>query len=274
MSTAGRLTFLVVVLAVLSAVAVAVTMLLFAPLARYIPRAALAGILLVSAWRMVDREQLFYYVRTTRFDAVIVGATALTAVAISVEFCILVGTMLSFVLYIPRAARLHVLELTVTPERMLRERQAEDPRCGRILIFSLEGEMFFGSTPDLERHLELMESRAAADTRVLVLSMRHVRNPDAVCLTVLDQFLERLAARQVTVLLSGVRKHLWKVIGRSGLLRRFQSEKHIFREEGAFGSSTLEAVRCAYDILGADLCATCPRRGDGNGVKEPLYYMI
>lgn len=259
---------------VLSAVAVAVTMLLFAPLARYIPRAALAGILLVSAWRMVDREQLLYFLRTTRFDAVIVCATALTAVCISVEFCILVGTMLSFVLYIPRAARLHVLELTVTPERMLRERQEEDPRCGRILIFSLEGEMFFGSTPDLERHLERMESRVADETRVLVLSMRHVRNPDAVCLTVIDQFLERLAARQVTVLLSGVRKHLWKIIGRSGLQRRFQSEQHIFREEGAFGSSTLEAVRCAYDILGADLCTACPRRGAGNGAKEPLYYMI
>lgn len=119
-----------------------------------------------------------------------------------------------------------------------------------------------------------MESRLSPDTRVLVLSMRHVRNPDAVCLTIIDHFLERAAARQVTVLMSGVRKHMWKVMVRSGLVARFESEQHIFREEAAFGSSTLDAVRRAYEILGEDLCATCPRRGNANGNKEPLYYMI
>src|SRR4030066_758738 len=54
---------------VFSAVAVAAFVLLFAPLAQYIPRATLAGILIVSAWRMLDYERLKYYVRTTRFDA-------------------------------------------------------------------------------------------------------------------------------------------------------------------------------------------------------------
>ena len=118
------------------------------------PRAALAGILVVSAFRMVDRKQLRYYLRATRFDAGIVLITALAAVAISVEFCILIGTMLSFVLYVPRAARLHLSELTVTPERVIRERTAGDPPCGRIVIFDLEGEMFFGSSPELERHFD------------------------------------------------------------------------------------------------------------------------
>ncbi len=52
---------------VISAVAVALTMVLFAPYAYYIPKAGLAGILMLSAWRLVDRGQLFYYLRTTRY---------------------------------------------------------------------------------------------------------------------------------------------------------------------------------------------------------------
>ena len=124
----------------LAAVAVAATMLLFAPVARYIPRAALAGILMISAWRMVDRTQLVYHLRATRFDAGIVIATALAAVFISVEFCILIGVFLSFVLYVPRAARMHMAELTLTPERVIRERVPGDPRCNRILIYNLEGD--------------------------------------------------------------------------------------------------------------------------------------
>ena len=61
-------------------------------------------------------------------------------------------------------------------------------------------------------------------------------------------------------------------ISSSGL-EAMLGRKHIFREEEGVGSSTLDAVRYAYDLLAGDLCRTCPRRDEGNG-KEPLYYMI
>ena len=57
---------------VICAAAVALTVLLFGPLASYIPRSALAGILMLAAWRLVDRQQLAYHLRTTRSDAWIV----------------------------------------------------------------------------------------------------------------------------------------------------------------------------------------------------------
>src|SRR5213076_2799534 len=138
---------------VISAAAVAATVLLFAPLAQHIPQAALAGILMVTAGRMMDRKQLGYHLRTTRFDAGIVLATALAAIVISVEFCILIGVFLSFVLFVPRAARIRVTELTLTPERVIRERVSSDPPCGRMLLYDLEGELFFGAAPQLESHL-------------------------------------------------------------------------------------------------------------------------
>ena len=46
------------------------------------------------------------------------------------------------------AARIEISELTLTPERVVRGRQASDPPCNRVLIFDLEGELFFGSAPD------------------------------------------------------------------------------------------------------------------------------
>src|SRR5262249_17900676 len=95
---------------VIAAVAVAVIMLGFGHYASSIPKSALAGILIISAWRMVDRAQLRYHWRASRFDRWIVLATAVSAVAISVEFCILIGVMMSFVLTVQRAARLHLTE--------------------------------------------------------------------------------------------------------------------------------------------------------------------
>ncbi|HYT93749.1 MAG TPA: SulP family inorganic anion transporter [Gemmataceae bacterium] len=258
---------------VFSAVAVAVTVLLFADLAAYIPNAALAGILLVSAWRMVDRRQLLFHLRATRFDKRIVLATAFAAVAVSVEFCILIGVFLSFVLYVPRAARLHLSELTVTPERVLRERGPTDPPCDRILIYDLEGELFFGAAPALETHLTAIEKRAGVATRVVVLRVKRVRNPDAVCLALIDGFLRRLQARRITVLLCGVRPDVAWILRSTGVADRL-GPKGVFHETVGPESSTLDAVRHAYDLLAGDVCATCPRRGEASQSKEILYYMI
>src|SRR5262245_26115091 len=95
---------------VISAVAVGLTVVLFAPYAYYISKASLAGILMLSAWRLVGWRELGYYLRTTRFDACIVVATAVSAVAVSVEFCVLIGVFLSFILYVPKAARIDMNE--------------------------------------------------------------------------------------------------------------------------------------------------------------------
>jgi SulP family sulfate permease len=259
--------------AVFSAVAVAVTVLLCADLARYVPRAALAGILIVTAYSMVDRTRLLFHLRATRFDAGIVLATALAAIAVSIEFCILIGVFLSFVLYVPRAARLHLTELAATPERVVRERGPADVPCNRLLIYDLEGELFFGAAPDLEKHLAAIEKRAGTSVRVVVLRLKRVRNPDAVCLGLLDDFLRRMQERGVTVLLCGIRDDLYKVLHTTGLAARLGPER-IFREMVGPESSTLEAVRRAYELLREDVCPECPRRGELPQGKENWYYMI
>ena len=257
---------------VISAAAVAAIVIGFGDLARYIPRAALAGILIISAWRMVDRHQLFYHWRATRFDKGIVLATAISAVAISVEFCILIGVLMSFVLYVRRAARLHMVEMTVTPERVLRERLPADPRCGRMRIYSMEGELFFGSAPDLERDLEFIEKQATAEIRVVVLRIKRVRNPDAVCIHFIDAFLRRMNERKLPVLLCGVRPEMLKVMRKTGVADRLGVHQLFPEEEGEAQSSTLKAVRHAYDLLAGDVCSACPRRTEEH--REPMYYMI
>lgn len=256
---------------VFAAAAVALTVVLFAPLAHYIPRAALAGILLVAAWRLVDRKQLMYHLRATRFDMKIVLVTAVAAIAINIEFCILIGIFLSVVLYVGRAASLQLTELTMTPEHLIRERAASDPRCDRILIYNLEGELFFGSAPDLDRHFETIERQAQPATRVVVLRVKRVRNPDAVCLEVFDRLIDRLRERGIQVILCGVRKDFARVIRSTGLEAKLGKE-YIFQEKEVIFSATLDAIRFAYELLKGDHCSVCPRRGESR--QDVLYYMI
>jgi SulP family sulfate permease len=260
---------------VICAATVALTVLLFARFAYYIPRSGLAGILMLAAWRLVDRKQLRYHLKTSRSDAWIVGLTAISAVAISVEFCILIGVFLSFLFYVPRAARIHMTELVLAPERVVRERISSDPPCGRIRIFSLEGEFFFGAAPELEEHFDHICGLAREGIRVVVLRVKRARNPDPVCLAVLERFIDRMDKLGATVLLCGVRPDFMRIIESSGLARRLGEDKvFVFQETGAIWSSTLEAIRVAYEQLKGDVCAICPRYAESLEGKEGWYYMI
>ena len=258
---------------VFSAVAVAAFVLLFAPLAQYIPRATLAGILIVSAWRMLDYERLKYYVRTTRFDAGIVLATALSAVAVSVEFCVMIGTFLSFIFYVPRAAMMHLTELTITSDRVIRDRMRGDQPCSRMLIYDMEGELFFGSAQNLEKSLLRIEHRAVDGIRIIVLRLKRVRNPDAVCLSLIEDFLERMDNHGITVLLCGIRQDMFKVFEKIGLTTRLGPNR-IYTESDAAWSSTLAAVRDAHSMLGEDLCSHCPVARSKTSDDSKWHYII
>lgn len=256
---------------VISAIAVAVTMLVMAPWARFVPKAALAGVLMISAFRMVDSHKLAYHLRVTRMDAAIVLATAFAAVAISVEFCILIGVFLSFLIYLPRAAKVSAAQLIVTPENVIRERRATDRPCNRLLIYDFEGEMFFGASPDVEAELTRIKDEVDGGIKVVILRLKNARNLDGVCLDLLDHFIHQMRAGGVTVLLCGVRPAMMQVFTNARLEERLGPER-IFREEAAVWSSTTAAIATAYKILGNDICVNCPSRASEE--VGPWYSMI
>ncbi len=258
---------------VVSAIAVGATVLLFAPYAYYIPKAALAGMLMVSAFRMIDAHKLAYHMRVTKMDAVIVLATAISAVAISVEFCILIGTFVSFLIYLPKAARISMTELVLAKDGMIRERVASDPQCNRILIYSIEGELFFGSSGELETELGKVEEKAAGGVRVVLLRLKYARNLDGVCLDVIERFIQKMTDQKVTVILCGVRGDLLKIIQNVGW-EKWLGPNRIFAEGSAVWSSTFQAVDRAYEIIGTDRCPTCPLRTEEPGAVRGWSYMI
>ncbi|OBI51798.1 SulP family inorganic anion transporter [Mycobacterium sp. E796] len=247
---------------IVSAATVAAALLLFAPLLRYVPQAALAGLLLVTAARLVDFKRLIYTLKASRYDAGLVLVTAFTGVAIDLDKSVLLGVILSILLFVPRAAKLKAKELIVTPERVVRERISGDPADPSIVIYDVEGELFFGAAPELDRYLSEIRQRIESDDiRFVVLRLKRVRHPDVVCIERIEHFLRGEAARGVTVLLAGVRADTLTLLKNVGFQAWFPAE-HVFPEEDEEYSATLKAVRYAH-----------------NGLAEPappadLYYLV
>ena len=206
---------------IVSAATVAAALLLFAPLLRYVPQPALAGLLLVTAARLVDFKRLIYTLKASRYDAGLVIVTAFTGIAIDLDKAVLLGVILSILLFVPRAAKLKARELIVTPERVVRERLPGEPADPSIVIYDLEGELFFGAAPELDRYLEELQQRIADGSQMavkfVVLRLKRVRHPDVVCIEHIEHFLREETERGVTILLAGVRPDTLGMLNNVGI---------------------------------------------------------
>jgi sulfate permease, SulP family len=242
---------------------VAVLVLAFAPLTRYIPKAALAGLLIVAAAGLIDLARVRYISRASGYDALLMAATWIATLAVGVEFSIMLGVLVSALLFIPRASKLKIGELVVTEERVVRERVPSDPPTESVAIYDLEGELFFGAAPDLERYLqEAFDTVRARGIQHVVLRVKRVRSPDAVGLERLEHALRDAQANGITVYLAGIRPDLLRGMQRLRWNEWLPREQWFPEEEKEY-SSTLKAVRKAYDVVGLE------RRGDA-----VVYYLV
>jgi SulP family sulfate permease len=249
---------------VLTAGFVALSVIAFAPLARYVPKSALAALLLLTACRLIDFKRLAYTFRASRMDALVVIVTALSALAFGLDLGILIGVALSILLFVPRAAKLKVTELVVDPDNVVREMlPADRPNLGYI-IYDLEGELFFGAAPDLDRTFAEIEARAhQRNADHVLLRLKRVRNPDVVSLEHFENFLKSAQAAGLTVWLAGLKPDLLESFRRLGF-SSWIPDDHVFSQGADEESATLAAIRSIRSVL------------HGEPVEQPgvLYYSV
>jgi sulfate permease, SulP family len=142
-------------------------MLIAAPLASYIPLAALASVLAVVAWNMAEKQEFATLIRSSRGDATVLLATFLLTIFRDLTEGILVGFALGAVLFINRMAQMTGVEAEtplVTADRAddgdrvpYDSRLAADPD---VLVYRITGAFFFGAASTVGTVLD-----SIADTR-------------------------------------------------------------------------------------------------------------
>jgi SulP family sulfate permease len=127
-------------------------MLIAAPLASYIPLAALASVLVVVAWNMAEKQEFATLVRSSRGDAVVLLATFLLTIFRDLTEGILVGFALGAALFINRMAEMTGIETAPLVARDRADRTADrvpyDSRLAAdpdVLVYRISGAFFFGA---------------------------------------------------------------------------------------------------------------------------------
>ena len=183
-----------------------------------IPLAALGGVLMVTAARMVSRRTVAAVLRSTRSDAAVFILTALVTVAFDLIIAIQIGLA---------AAALFTLRKFASLSSVQRE-EISGPRTDgdeHIAIFRLDGAMFFGAAERI-----LQEISQVKDTQVAIIRLSQLRMLDATGAHALVEVISALELRGVTVLLKGVRPDHLALVTNVGVIRSLRHHKHLFTD--------------------------------------------
>ena len=231
--------------AIVHSLALVVVVLVGSGLVAAIPLAALAGVLMVTAVRMVEVHNVRSILRSTRSDALVLVLTALATVVFDLIVAVEIGVAAAAVLALRNIAR--STALTETPIREEIDPDEEhDLLREHIVAYRIDGALFFGAAQRF-----LIDLAQVADVRVVILRLPDLQVLDATGAQALGEIVADLEHRHITVLLTGPRPEHERLLRAVGALDRLASDRHVFVDlDAAIAHARLHVDRAVLDPEG------------------------
>jgi len=230
-------------------------LLVAAPLARFVPLAALAAILFVVAYNMGEWREIGTIVRLSKQDIAVWAATFALTVLADLTVAVEVGMMLAALLYIYRISQTTTV-VPVTRDYIEKSRPhiLQDKHVPPyVTILRIHGPFLFGTTEKL--------NDATADLKgfgqVVVVRLRNMTALDATGLHALEVLAERLRKSGKTLLLCGARDQPLATLERSDFLEHLGPENLLPHVEAALERA--KQINAAFGGVGSEMAADFSR---------------
>lgn len=196
-------------------------MIIAAPLASYAPLAALAGVLAVVAWDMVERHAMASLMRSSMSDAAALSATFLLTVFQGLTQAIVAGVAIGALSFIQRMADSAALSShgpllqPDMPDAPAGQRTAYESASGDrgIAVYRLSGAIFFGSAASLGVALD----RILSGQHTLILDFSGAALVDSSGANAISGFVWKAERRGVKVVISGASPDVRRALVSGGL---------------------------------------------------------
>ncbi len=218
------------------------------PLIGRIPLAALAGVLLVTAFRMNEWHAIRLYPARRLKGPVL---TMIATIALDLTQAIVVGVILSLGFFLAQVSRVEIVSAPVDRTRLHAGHPVGAAGLEGVQIVYITGALYFGATGQQTESLERLPP-----TRTLILSMRGVPMIDASSVHALEHLWHAQAALGRTVFICGAQKEVRRMLERFGLVALY-GEASFFWD----ASAALEAAHAWF-------------ASDDDGVAEPVASAI
>jgi SulP family sulfate permease len=239
--------------AVFAGLLLMVIVLLVAPLASYLPKAAMAGVLFLVAWGLIDFKEIRHIFHASRRETGVFLVTFLSALFLELEFAIFAGVLLSLVLYLERTSKPRMVTLAPDPRLPKRAFSSEPDvsQCPQLRFLRIDGSLFFGSVAHVEQGFDALRARYPGQTHLAVIA-DGINFVDLQGGEALAQEAKRRTDAGGGFYLVNVKQGLWEALERCGCMDA-TGARNVFQSKEA-------AIRAIYQKLDQTRCATCTQR--------------
>lgn len=230
-----------------------IIVLLVAPFAAYLPNAAMAGILFMVAWGLIDFHEIRHVLKSSRRETGIMAVTFFGALFLELELAIFAGVLLSLVLYLMRVSKPRIV--TRVPDPSLPKRKFNTgehlPQCPQLHILRIDGSIFFGSVSHIQETFAELEEKHPEQKHLAIVA-QGINFVDIAGGAALVEEARKRRARGGGLYLIKVKKGLWESLDSCGCLDEI-GPNNVFQSKSA-------AITGIFQKLDKDICRTCDKR--------------
>lgn len=198
---------------IIHAIGLLLSMFLLAPAMQKIPLAALAGVLMVTAWRMNEWYAIrFVFNKRFKSDILAFSITMVATISLDLTQAILIGSFIAGAIFLNKVASLQIDIQEVDPEKLRLRGIEVSNNCPHIRVAYLTGPLFFAASGIFNEAFSNLK-----DTRTLILSMRGVPLLDTSGLDVIGRLYEKIKQNGGQLMLAGVHENVRGMLKRGGL---------------------------------------------------------
>ncbi|MGB5856217.1 MAG: SulP family inorganic anion transporter [Oceanisphaera sp.] len=223
---------------------------LFSGMTAWLPIPAMAGLLLVVAWNLIDFHHIKLIVRAAKSETTVLIATFAATLLVALEFAIYAGVILSLVFYLKRTSTPRIVSILPDPDAkhpvFVSAENKRLPYCPQLRIVRIEGSLFFGAVNHVQEYLQNIR-----EPRLLIVG-NGMNFVDIVGAQMLLQESIRRQAAGGGLYLCNLKEGVVRTLKRNNLMERL-GEDHIFTNKG-------QAIHRIYDHLDPEICKTCTAR--------------
>jgi len=194
---------------ILHALTMLIVVLIAAPLAKNVPLASLAAILLFVAFNMGEWHEFPRLIQFSMHYRILVVATFLLTVIIDLTVAVEVGLVLACLFFVHRISSLTTIE-AIRPDAL---KEALPPG---VVAYAIFGSLFFGAVGKLESLL----SPKSVPAKAMILELHQLINLDTTCLDALESIHKSLQKHGAQLILCGPNHQPLSLMRRTGFLNR------------------------------------------------------
>lgn len=229
------------------------------PMIDYIPKAALAALVIALSFSLFNRRSIRICLRSTTDDSVVLVTTFVATLLAPLHVAIFIGVAVSISLFLRKASKPHLVEYEFSDAGELREMGEKRKRpIPAISIVHVEGDLFFGAAELFRTQIQRTVSDPAI--QVIILRLKNARHLDATSVMALEDLIRFMRGKGLHLIVSGASRDVYRVLKYSGVLLTLQEgcnrkagESNLFLANPRNPNlSTRGALKRAQQLLGTE----------------------